>query len=297
VTRSDCPIRTSDPANTGLKQAGDGKMWIDDRFRFELEAAGLARFGAVMTVSEGQCLRVLEDRENWRLELRGALSTARGAYLKRHHVRSWQSRIRARWGAGPGQTAGRVEAQNIRRLAAARIACMELVAYGENLQPDGWLESFVLTEELDGYQPLDDFLRERFPAGRSRGARARNRDLDRLIRQVAAVVRRLHRAGYNHRDLYCCHLFVREPDRGRFELKLIDLQRMEHRRRFRRRWLVKDLAQLAYSAPRGSIRRTHRLAFMRYYLGVEKLGRGDKRLIRAVLAKQQRMERREGPVE
>jgi len=272
-------------------------MWIDDRFRLELEAAGLARFDAVMAMSEGQCLRVLEDRENWRLELRGARPATRGAFLKRHHVRTWQSRIRAKWGAGPGQTAGRVEARNIRQLTAARIACMELVAYGENLQPDGWLESFVLTEELDGYEPLDDFLRRRFPAGPSGGQRAADRDLHRLIRQVADVVRKLHRAGYNHRDLYCCHFFVKESGPGRFELKLIDLQRVEHRRRFRRRWLVKDLAQLAYSAPRGSIRLTHRLVFMRCYLGVKKLGRGDKRLIRAVLAKQQRMVRREGPGE
>ncbi len=297
MSRNESPIRTSDPADTGLEQAGDGKMWIDDRFRSQLEAADLARFDAVMTMSQGQCLRVLEDRENWRLELRGARSTARGAFLKRHRVRTWQSRIRARWGAGPGQTAGRVEAQNIRRLTAARIASMELLAYGENLQPDGRLESFVLTEELEGHQPLDDFLRARFPPTLSRGTHARDRDLHRLIREVAAVVRRLHRAGYNHRDLYCCHLFVREPDRGRFELKLIDLQRVERRRCFRRRWLVKDLAQLAYSAPRGSIQPTHRLAFMRYYLGVKKLGQGDKRLIRAVLAKRQRMERREGSVE
>ena len=105
MTPSECPIRTSDPANTGLQQAGDGKMWIDDRFHSELEAAGLARFDAVMAMSDGQCLRVLEDRENWRLELRGARPTARGAFLKRHHVRTWQSRLRAKWGAGPGPTA------------------------------------------------------------------------------------------------------------------------------------------------------------------------------------------------
>jgi heptose I phosphotransferase len=248
-----------------------------------------------MTTSEGQCLRVLADRENWRLELRRAREPARRVYLKRHHVRTSLSRLRARLGVGPGETAGRVEAHNIRRLAADGIACMDLVAYGEALRPDGRLESFVLTEELEGYEPLDDFVKRRCPASGAGGRGARDRDLDRLIREVATVARKLHHAGYNHRDLYCCHFFVREPARGRFHVRLIDLQRVEHRRRFRRRWLVKDLAQLAYSAPRERITARHRLAFMRHYLGVRKLGPGDKRLVRAVLAKQRRIARREGP--
>jgi heptose I phosphotransferase len=202
--------------------------------------------------------------------------------------------LRARLGAGPGDTAGRVEARNIRRLAAAGIASIHLIAYGEQLRADGRLESFVLTEELRDYQPLDDFLIRRFPAVRAARTAARDRDLDRLIREVAAVARRLHRAGYNHRDLYACHFFVREPTPGRFEVRLIDLQRVEHRRRFRRRWLVKDLAQLAYSAPRSRITRTGRMAFLHYYLGVERLRPEDKRLVRAVLAKQRRIERKEG---
>ena len=283
----------TDPAETGLDQAGDGKMWLDDRFRSELEGAGLTGFEAVMATTEGQCLRVLEDRENWRLEL-GAGQPARGFYLKKHHVHTWQSRLEAKWGAAVGESAGRVEARNARRLARTGIGVMDLVAYGEALHGDGRLESFLLTEELKSYRPLDDFLRRRFPPLPADRAVARDHDLKALIRQVASLARTFHGAGYNHRDFYCCHLFVRERGRGRFEIKLIDLQRVQHRRRRRRRWLVKDLAQLAYSAPRDRITCTHKLAFVRRYLGVRKLRPCDKRLIRRVLAKQQRMERRAG---
>jgi heptose I phosphotransferase len=295
VVRSEHRPSLPDPAETGLEPSGDGGMWLDGRFRSELVAHGLTGFDAVMRTAEGQCLRVLRDRENWRLELGEGRAASRGVYLKKHHVRTWQSRLRARFGAGPGETAGRVEARNIRRLAAEGIECMGLVAFGERLKRDGRLESFVLTEELAGYRPLDDFLKERFPSARPGRAAARDADLDRLIRQVAAVVRRFHDAGYNHRDLYCCHFFVREPAEGRFEIKLIDLQRVERRRLRRRRWLVKDLAQLAYSAPRDRITCTRRLAFVRRYLGVGRLRPCDKRLIRAVLAKARGMERREGP--
>ena len=55
------------------------------------------------------------------------------------------------------------------------------------------------------------------------------------IGEVADVAGRFHRLGYNHRDFYCCHFFIRETDDGGFRVNLIDLQRVEHRRCWRRR--------------------------------------------------------------
>ncbi len=247
-----------------------------------------------MTTSAGRCLRTLPDRENWYLRLPVAHGRSCGLYLKRQRVRSWRSRLRAKLGAACGITAGRLEAQNVRSLTEAGIDVMVLAAYGQKLHADGLLESFVLTEELDNYTELNRFLCRRFAQGASLHTTTRQRDLCRLIRQVALIVRRLHTAGYNHRDLYCCHFLIREPSRGEFEIKVIDLQRVQFRRRRRRRWVVKDLAQLAFSAPPEQIKCTHKLAFMRHYLGVGKLRAGDKRLSRRVLCKQRLMERRLG---
>lgn len=303
--------KTADPAGTGLEPAGDGKMWWDDRVRSQLCRAGLSGFEAVMASLAGECLRALEDRENWHLELGGPGEQPYGVYLKKHHVRTWHGRLRAKLGAGPGETAGRVEAQNVGSLTANGIGVMKLVAYGEKLHSNGLVESFVLTEELESYTELSQFLRRRFPVWEATASAMqaalmsqsptespptarRDPDLHRLIRRLAETVRRFHAAGYNHRDLYCCHFFVKEPVRGEFEIRLIDLQRVQRRRRFRRRWLVKDLAQLAWSAPRDRIKCTHKMAFIRHYLGVRKLRPADKRLIREVLSKQQVMERRLG---
>jgi heptose I phosphotransferase len=270
-----------------------GTMWIDRHYRPQLESAGLANFEALMATSAGRLLRALPDRENWRLDLAHPGSTHRGAYLKKHHVRTTATRLRGRWGAGPGDTPGRVEARNVARLARGGIAAMRLIAFGEKLHHDGLLESFVLTEELVGYQQLDHFLRQRFAARRDGGPR--DRDLRRLIGEVAAVAARFHQMGYNHRDLYCCHFFIKENSPGEFHVNLIDLQRVQHRRRFRQRWLVKDLAQLSYSAPRDRIRCTDKMAFAKRYFGVSKLGPREKRLIRRILGKQQQMEQRLGP--
>jgi len=272
-------------------------MWVDGRLREPLARAGLDRFGQVMRTSQGHCMRALADRENWRLELPAPDGAAQGVYLKKHHVRTLRSRIRARLGIGPGETAARTEARNIGRLAQEGIDTMRLVAYGQRLSADGLVESFVLTEELAGYQQLDHFLARRFgqrELDRTLRRDAADEELRTLIGQVAELARKFHAAGYNHRDLYCCHFFVREAQRGRFELRLIDLQRVERRRRWRRRWIIKDLAQLAYSAPRDRIKCTHKMAFVRRYLGVAKLRPCDKRLVREVLAKQQAMEQRLG---
>jgi heptose I phosphotransferase len=275
-----------------LVPAGDGRMWLDRDFRIALAQAGLNGFDDVMTSSRGRCLRVLEDRENWYLRLEAARGRAAGMYLKKHHVRTWATRVRARLGGSAGPSPGSVEAENVRALESVGIDVMRLVAYGERLRTDGRLESFLLTEELEGYCELQEFIRRRFAptAGRSR----HDPDLDRLIEQVAVMARRFHAAGYNHRDFYCCHFLTKELSPGVFDVRLIDLQRVERRRYFRRRWIVKDLAQLAYSAPRDRLGCRHLVIFLRHYLGVRKLRPGDKRLVRAVVRKQLAMERRLG---
>jgi hypothetical protein len=285
MERDSSPI-TADPAETGLEPAGDGRMWLDRGFRGGLECAGLGRFDKVMAASEGRCLRVLDDRENWYLRVADAHRPPRGMYLKKHRIRTWMTWLRARLGLKPAPSAGRLEAYYAKSLAGLGVEVMRLVAYGEQLHADGLLESFLLTEELEGYAELQDLLRRQF----SRRPSWRGRRLARLVRQVAEIARRFHSAGYTHRDFYCCHFLARPSAAGEFDLRLIDLQRMRRRRWFLRRWIIKDLAQLAWSAPRDRIGCRQRLAFMRHYLGVRKLRPCDKRLIRAVLRKQCFME-------
>jgi hypothetical protein len=282
----------SDPAGLGFV-AIDESMWIDPEFQAAFEQAGLNGFGAVMASQRGTCWRVLRDRENWRLELPGPGGRPLGAHLKKHRVRSVAAWLRAKPGLAPARTAAELEACNAARLERDGIDVMRIIAYGWKARSDGLTESFIIAEELEGYWEIPDLLRRRFSATVAQWPR-RNRDLDELIRAVADVARRFHAAGYNHRDFYCGHFFVREPAPGQFDIRLIDLQRVQHRRCLRHRWIVKDLAQLGWSLPGGHISCSQRMAFMHRYLGVEKLLPRHKRLIREVLAKQQLMERKLG---
>jgi hypothetical protein len=292
-----CPKLPGDPAGLGFVPAREG-IWIDPRFQHALEEARLFSFDAVMATEAGHCQRKLQDRENWRIELGGLDGRGRAAYLKKHRAWTLRSWLRVKLGLAPEISAGELEASNVAQLVRAGIEVMRLIAYGRKVHGSGRVDSFVIAEGLEGYQELQELLRRRFAAGATgaiQSPHGRDPDLLRLIRTVADTARRFHAAGYNHRDFFCGHLFVREPERGRFEIRLIDLQRVQHRRRWRRRWIVKDLAQLAWSLPDAQITCSERMAFMRRYLGVDRLRVRHKRLIREVLAKQQLMERKLGP--
>jgi len=284
--------RHAAPAN----EAGATELWISAEHRAALAAVGLDTVAAMMATADGRCLRALPDRENWRLEIADASGRVRGAFLKKHHVRSWTYWLRCKLGLGLPATPGRTEAENNDRLERAGVPAMQTMAYGGTLHADGLLESFVLTEELTGYTQLDHFIRQRFRELNASAAQAeQDAAFATLSQRVATIAGRFHRAGFNHRDLYCCHFFIREIADGDFEVRMIDLQRVQHRTRGRRRWIVKDLAQLHYSTPRERVSCSRRLAFFKQYLGVDRLRPQDKRLIRSVLRKRWLMETKLGP--
>ena len=207
-------------------------------------------------------------------------------YLKRHWTRCvgrwlW-SAITRRSLRSPAL----IEVGNVSRCRAADVPTLRLAAWGEQ-RPRPWaIESFLVSEELPDAVPLDDLLRDRYgDALTGESFRAKRR----LIERAALLVARFHRADLNHRDLYLCHLFVGRADER--SLWLIDLQRVQRRRRLRRRWLVKDIAQLAYSALATPATRADGLRFMRAYFGVGRLGREHKAFIRRVLRKRRRIAR------
>ena len=268
-----------------LVEVETGRLWIASEWVERLTALGLGSFRALMDCDRGVRLRRVAERENWRLELPTA-SGAVTAYLKKHRSRSWRSLF----GAALARSPGRVEAENIARLTELGVPTMRPIAYGEALQAVGLVESFVMTEELRGYIPLDDMLRARRSSSHDGGRRG----LRRLLAAVAHVAARFHASGFNHRDFYGCHFFIQESAAGRFDVRLIDLQRVQRRRWLRRRWIVKDLAQLAYSTPRDAVRTTDAIFFFKRYLGVRKLRPDDKRLWRRVLARMRGMERKLG---
>ena len=87
-----------------------------------------------------------------------------------------------------------------------------------------------------------------------------------LIKKTALLSRKMHQSGFNHRDFYLCHLFIGTKEYNKDELFIVDLHRVDIRKKVPERWIIKDLAALNYSAKSKNITRTDKLRFLKYYL-------------------------------
>ena len=147
---------------------------------------------------------------------------------------------------------------------------MEVVLYCETGANPAQRRSAILTKSLENRISLEDFD---FEDGIVRR---------RLMRSIAKMARLMHAAGVNHRDYYLCH-FLFDPLAHESALSLIDLHRAQLRKRVPRRWLVKDLGGLLFSALEKPISRRDLFRFVRSYSGSLATLRRDRAFWRAVI--------------
>ncbi len=196
------------------------------------------------------------------------LSSAGGErrfFLKRH--------------AGARSREGPLEMERTLQASALGIPTARVAAAGRSAEG-----SFFCSEEIPGGKPLDDWLAASPPSpGLRRG----------VIEQAARMAATLHGAGLFHRDLYLCHFFISPAtDGGMPVLRLIDFQRLFRPRAFARRWMVKDLAEMNYSATAGIASSADRLRFLLTYAslrGMQADGAGFRKLLKDVHAKTRRI--------
>jgi tRNA A-37 threonylcarbamoyl transferase component Bud32 len=156
---------------------------------------------AVERLARGEGVTWLRTREGRRRLARVHLAEGGNVFAK-HYLHSTRHRLREWWKRRLHLTTAEREWRTLRSLHAAGIPVPEPRARGR-LETG---ESVVLTAWIGG-APLGEALPE--------AAATRHR----LIAEAGALVRRLHAAGWVHRDLHRENLFV--DDRG---LYLIDLQ-------------------------------------------------------------------------
>lgn len=170
------------------------------------------------------------------------------------------------------------------KLAATGINTPKIISYGEQWGTFFEKRSFIITEKIPDAESLERKLPDCFNAPNT----VENLKLRRnFIAQLAGFVKKIHETNYRHRDLYLSHIFY--TDSGNFYL--IDLARAFKPIVWRRRFRIKDIAQLYYSAPGRYFSKTDRLRFYVGYTGQSKLTRKDKIFIRKVINKAKRMAR------
>ena len=186
----------------------------------------------------------LRHRARVRLELTDAQGQAHELYMKLYGRQPLAARIRQRirqWlTRRSGSSPAGIEWANIQVVRSAGIRTMRPVIAGE--QPDGTEapRSYIIVTAVPG-RKLEECMKGVLDANRDRPG-----VMEEFTGELAELVRKLHQAGYVHRDLYASHVFLNEAGDGR-ELYLIDLARVFAPRWRRTRWQVKDLAQLKSS--------------------------------------------------
>ncbi len=156
----------------------------------------------------------------------------------------------------------------IQVLTELGVDTMTTVAYGERGRNPVTRQSFLVTQDLKPTESLEDFCSEwesSPPVVTLKWA---------LLRRIAEVTRLLHSHGINHRDYYICH-FLLDLTPGRehitsknLRISLIDLHRVQFRKRVPQRWRIKDLASVCFSAQDIGITRRDYLRFIRSYMGL-----------------------------
>ena len=256
---------------------------ISKEFASLLEKNGLTTVGDFLKLNKGGKLREKVNRTIQKIGLSG-----RTFYLKRHQRASAADAILALVGLRERTSPGLLEFKNNMLLERSGLPVMKVAACGQKKRRRSYGESFFMSEEIPCAGPLDDYLMRELTPPLSREKLAQKR---KIIRTLGGLVRKLHRLGFNHRDLYLCHLFVRAKD-GEPAFFIIDLQRVQQRKLLRGRWLVKDIAQLNYSSRLEGITDRDRMRFLRSYFGQKILSAAEKRFMRKVIAKTERMKRR-----
>jgi hypothetical protein len=203
-----------------------------------------------------------------------------GAYLKCYRIPRIKTFTNWLFHFSPTRTALH-EWNTIRAFHKTGLPTMTHLAVGLPQNTGFYKSSFLLTKEIEDVQRLDHCLPRHFAPPLHPDQVKEKRC---LLKDLALLVKRLHHLGFNHRDLYLCHILVKREAPCTWKIFFADLHRVDYRKKVPLRWKVKDLAALNYSADK-SITKTDRLRFIKYYLGEQKPRDQLKSVIKKVLRK------------
>lgn len=208
----------------------------------------------LMENMQGEIAREMTDRQTLRFEINGC-----GYYRKWHRGVGWREVFKNLLQLRLPVLGAKNEWAALNKLRALNIPSLIPLAYGVRGKNPAKQQSFIVTRELTDVIQLDHYFEQNSVAIKSRRL---------ILQQLALMVRALHKAGINHRDLYLCH-FMLKPESLvagiNPEIYLIDLHRAQCRVQVPQRWKIKDLAAFYYSTLNLGFSRRDRLRFLKIY--------------------------------
>lgn len=155
----------------------------------------------------------------------------------------------------------RREYDALNHLTQNNINCPNIKGFGVKGFNPANSSSFLITEELYNTYSLEDF----FLQGHHKNLSFTEKK--KLIENVANLIRSVHESGLNHKDLYLCHIHIKNKIRfDDMDLSLIDLHRAQIRTKVPFRWLIKDLGGFLHSVLQFGLTERDFYRFMMTYL-------------------------------
>lgn len=205
---------------------------------------------------EGEVFRNIKNRKTMRFSAGGGFY-----FIKIHRPTGWGEILKNLFMFKMPVLGAENEYKAIRLLESLNVPAMEIAAYGKRGILPSRKESFLVTKELTGMIPLEDYCadwRENPP-----DVSLRNK----IICVLAETIAKMHAHGMNHRDCYLCHFWLDNASlaNGKVRLTVIDLHRAAIRRKIPRRMQVKDLAGILFSSMDAGLTRRDMLRFAAVY--------------------------------
>ena len=253
-----------------------------------LRECGLRSFESLFQFEGGTIAKnLLRERTTTRIELTGQDCKQHAFYLKRHAPAPWKEQIKPFLRLTRPILGARNEWNAILRFHDIGIPTMTPVALGESGS-----SSFLMTNSIEGCEKLSHWM-EAHHDNSNRNRNQHDPETDRIVDELAAIARSMHTVGMHHQDFYLTH-FLRPLQNANRPIHVIDLGRVRKRKYLAKRWIIKDLAQLNYSAHLFSEK--HRKRFLEAYFErpLEEIDRGFIRKIQrktAAIARHSRKNR------
>ena len=186
---------------------------------------------------EGKIYRQVKSRKTI-----SAVIAGKSYFIKMHHGVGWREILKNVLVLKSAALGAKQEYKAIRAMEEAEILVPQVCAYATDGVNPAKICSFIVTKRIY-YQYDLEKLCQTWPTQPPSFVFKR-----RLIRRVAEIARKMHEAGMNHRDFYLCHLLLASRSEADFDLYLIDLHRVQIRKKIPLRWRAKDLSGLYFSA-------------------------------------------------
>lgn len=233
--------------NTPIDCVEKEQLIINPDYKNILMDTGLDSFESVWQYNNGEIIKNIKTRSVIRIEIEHN-NGKRYFYLKKHNKEYLGlGRLFNFFFHRRCLSQGQIEFENIIDFRKCNLATVVPVVAGHRFVNFFWVESFLITEDFSPFISLEYLLRDQpdFFSGSKENELKRN-----LLNKIAVFAKKMHSAGFNHRDFNATHILLNFKTRQDAPgIALFDLQRVSKRKFFRFRWIIKSLAELNYTLP------------------------------------------------